>query len=152
MLVLQNHVVPLTWIPGMMMYACCGKRGRAYADLHQLKLVAEVNPADFQTVVRKALGARLLRHATSRHHGTNPEFSAKQRLTTGQAWFFAAVLTLCVAGVIYLPLTTVWTIASAAVALFFLSVVALRLFCALPKVRARENPLPRALRSGFIRE
>ncbi len=53
-------------------------------------------------------------------------------------------VTCIVAGLLVLPLPLAWTIASAFVALFFLSVVTLRLFCALPAAQTRKEP-PRKL-------
>ncbi len=63
MQVLQRRVVPIASLPGLVLYASCGKRGRDYARQQKLKLVAHINPAEFHTVIRQAWGTMLVRSA-----------------------------------------------------------------------------------------
>jgi glycosyltransferase XagB len=140
--VLQHRVVPVACLPGLILYASSGKRGRDYAKQHQLKLVATINPAEFHNCIRKAWGARLLHSATLRHDHNSPQLSAKHRVSTAQVLASMGSAVSIFAGFVFLPLSVMLTIASVLVALFFLSVVTLRLFCALPGVQRRQEPVP----------
>ena len=137
--VLQTRVVPVVWVPGHVFYASCGPNGFEYARQHQLKLVAQVKPANFHFAVRQAWGARLLHFATLQHHNSNPQYSAKHRLSNGQILALIGFAFCVVASLACLPFAMFWGIASTIVGLFFLSVVALRLFCTLPNSRPRQT-------------
>ena len=137
---LRHGVMPVDWLPDHLLYAAFGPKGADYAARHGLPVVARIKPSDFHLCVRRVWGRKILRHATNGLVATRPQFSARKRLTLAQmaAFFiFASCLGLSFA---YLPGSAMWLAASVLLGLFFLSIVALRLFCLLPFPPARyEN-------------
>lgn len=129
---LRQRVVPVVWLPGLVLYAGCGIRGAEYAVRNGLKLVAQVEPSDFHWAVRRIWGRKLLRQATHGLLNTYPDFSARCRITPAQILAFLLLVGCFAASLALLPLTAVWAFANAVVGLFFLSIVALRLFSVLP--------------------
>jgi glycosyltransferase XagB len=125
--------VPVAWLPGFVLYASCGPRGTEYARQQKLKLVAQFDPADFHHAVHHVWGAKLLRHAIFQISNSNPAHSAKRRVSTGQILAFIGFLFCMAASFARLPLTEAWAVAETIFGLFFLAVVALRLFCILPR-------------------
>ncbi len=130
--ILQTRLVPVAWMPHFVFYAACGANAVAYAIRHDLKLVANVAPDDFHWAVRKVWGHKLLHQATQNLAETTPSLSAKRRLTPAQALALPSVLACLAASLVYMPFN-IWCLALNAIAgLFFLSVVALRVFCLWP--------------------
>ena len=128
---LRARVVPVAWRPGHVQYATCGSRGTGYARRHDLSVIARINPSDFHWAVRHVWGGNILRKATYGLFTAYPQFSARRRVTVNQ---MAASLLLAILpglSLAFLAPGTVWAVASAFMGLFFLSVVALRLFCLL---------------------
>jgi glycosyltransferase XagB len=148
--VLQHHVVPVAWLPGLVLYASCSQRGVDFARHNNLKLVAQVWPSDFQAMVRLVWGKKLLQKATLHLARKFPDFSARQQLTPTQLFVLAGISLCLVAASASLSFETMWGAASAIIGLFFFSVVMLRLFCVLPrsskrpirKCRATDAELP----------
>ncbi|MDP1700432.1 MAG: hypothetical protein Q8L53_05650 [Aestuariivirga sp.] len=142
--VLRHGVVPVAWQPDHVHYAICGPKGVAYARRHGLPVVARIASVDFHRGVHRVWGRKILAKATHGLSATRPQFSARRRVTPPQgAAFF--ILALCLAlSAAYVPASDMWVAASAALGLFFLSVIALRLFClfSLPASKSRnlENP------------
>ncbi len=130
--VLQSQTLPVAWLPGLVLYAGCGPRAPEYASRQQLELVAQVAPADFQQALRQVWGERLVHHATCQLHNSNPAHSARRRTSPGQIAAFAGILICLAAGFAVLPFTLAWAAVSAIIGLFFLSIIALRLFATLP--------------------
>jgi cellulose synthase/poly-beta-1,6-N-acetylglucosamine synthase-like glycosyltransferase len=127
--VLHHGVVPVAWQPGHVHYAICGPKGAGYARRHGLPVVARIVSADFHRGVRRVWGRKILAKATHGLAATRPRFSARKRVTLAQEAAFL-ILALClVLGSAHLPANTMWIAASAALGLFFLSVIALRLWC-----------------------
>ncbi len=142
--VLRHGVVPVAWQPDHVHYAICGPKGVGYARRHGLPVVARIASVDFHRGVRRVWGRKILAKATHGLSVTRPKFSARKRVTLAQGAAFL-ILTLCLAlSSAYVPASTMWVAASAALGLFFLSVIALRLCClfSLPAARADrlENP------------
>lgn len=139
--VLRHGVVPVAWQPDHAVYAICGPKGEHFARRHGLQVMARVAPAEFHFAVRRIWGRRILARATHGLAATRPQFSARKRLTLAQGAMLL-ILALCL-GLIsaYLPLSVLWVAASAALGLFFLSVIALRLCCLLPVPAARGRSL-----------
>ena len=126
---LRARVVPVAWRPGHVQYATCGSRGTDYARRHGLFVVAHITLSDFHWAVRHVWGGKMLRRATHGLFAAYPRFSARLRVTLNQM-VASSLLAICPGvGLAFLPPGTVWTVASAVMGLFFLSVVALRLFC-----------------------
>ena len=128
----------------MCIYAICGPKGAGYARRHGLPVVARIASADFHHGVRRVWGRKILAKATHGLSATRPKFSARKRVTAAQGAAFL-IFALCLAlSSTYLPASTLWVAASAALGLFFLSVIALRLCClfSLPaaKVQNLEDP------------
>ncbi len=137
--VLQHHVIPVVWLPGLVLYASCGQRGYEYAEQHGLKVVAVVTLTDFHAAVRFVWGKRLLQKATLHLIRTLPAFSASQRLTIKQILIMIGGLACIIVGFMTLTLAMMWSMASLAIGLFFFSVVMLRLFCILPRHHRRTR-------------
>ena len=142
--VLRHGVVPIAWQPDHVHYATCGPKGANYARRHGLSVVARIASADFHHGVRRVWGRKILGKATYGLSATRPQFSARKRVTPAQGAAFI-ILALCLAlSSTYLTASALWVAASAALGLFFLSVIALRLCClfSLPAAKADrlENP------------
>ena len=136
---LQQQILPVAWSPGLVFYACCGPQGIAYAADHGLRLVAEVGSTDFHYPVRRVWGKKLLNHATFYLCRANFKHSAKRRVTSGQIAMFIGMAMAIAAGIAFLPHTAALALINAGVGLFFLSIVALRLFCVLPGNRPKQK-------------
>ncbi len=134
---LRTRVIPVAWMPSLVLYASCGSRGAAYASQHNLKLVAKVATADFHWAARKLWGRALLRKATNELFETSPQLSAKYRVTILQTLATLLFMAFVFAGFVFLPMSFGFLALNAAVGIFFLSVIALRLFCLLPERRSR---------------
>jgi len=99
---------------------------------------------DFHHGVRRVWGRKILAKATHGLATTRPQFSARKRVTVAQGAAFI-ILALCLAlSSTYVPASAMWVAASAALGMFFLSVIALRLCClfSLPAAKAQslEDP------------
>lgn len=142
--VLRHGVVPVAWQPDHVHYATCGPKGADYARRRGLPVVARIASADFHHAVRRVWGRKILAKATYGLSATRPKFSARKRLTLAQTITFI-ILVLCLAlSSTFLPASVLWVAASAALGLFFLSVIALRMCClfSLPaaKTESLESP------------
>ena len=122
-----------------MHYATCGPGGINYARRHGLNLVARANPSEFGWAVRRVWGGKILNQATLGLFAAYPQFSARRRVTVHQMIVFL-LLAICPGlGLAFLPAGAAWTAASVVIGLFFLSVVALRLFCLFPLRPSRNR-------------
>ena len=142
--VLRHGAVPFAWQPDHVHYAICGSKGAGYARRHGLPVVARIASTDFHHGVRRVWGRKILAKATNGLSATRPKFSARKRVTPAQgAAFVILALSLALSST-YLTANALWVTASAALGLFFLSVIALRLCClfSLPAAKADrlENP------------
>lgn len=127
--VLRHGVVPVAWLPDQVHYATCGPKGASYARRHRLPVVARIASADFHQGVRRVWGRKIRSKATHGLATTRPQFSARKRVTAAQGSVFI-ILAICLAlSAAYVPANAIWVAASAALGLFFLSVIALRLWC-----------------------
>ncbi len=139
--VLRHGVVPVAWQPGHVHYAICGPKGADYAKRHGLQVVARMASSDFHHGVRRVWGRKILAKATHGLATTRPQFSARKRITQAQGAAFI-ILALCLAlSSTYLTASALWVAASAALGLFFLSVIALRLCCLLSVPAAKAHNL-----------
>ena len=142
--VLRHGVVPVTWQPDHVQYAICGPKGAAYARRHGLPVVARIASVDFHREVRRVWGRKILAKATHGLAATRPRFSARRRVTRAQGAALL-ILALCLAlSSAYVPASATWVAVSAALGLFFLSVIALRLCClfSLPASKSRNSEVP----------
>jgi cellulose synthase/poly-beta-1,6-N-acetylglucosamine synthase-like glycosyltransferase len=142
--VLRHGVVPVAWQPDHLHYAICGPKGALYARRYGLPVAARIASSDFHHCVRRVWGRKILAKATHGLSATRPKFSARKRVTPAQ-WAVLLILALGLAlGSAYVPASTMWVAASAALGLFFLSVIALRLYClfSLPAAKSQsfEDP------------
>lgn len=129
---LQNKVLAVVSGPGANLYAGFGGAACDLARRHGLRLVAQADPAEFLRAAGQVLGRRLIGVATYGLAGCQKEFSARRRLTAIQ-WAYAILGTAgLAAGCLFLPLPTLWVLASFAGGLFFLAIIALRILCLLP--------------------
>jgi hypothetical protein len=142
--VLRHGVVPVAWQPDHVHYAICGPKGARYARRQGLPVVARIASLDFHHSVRRVWGRKILAKATHGLSATRPKFSARKRVTPAQAATFI-VLALCLAwSSAYMSAGALWVAASAALGLFFLSVIALRLCClfSVPAAKAQGLGIP----------
>jgi cellulose synthase/poly-beta-1,6-N-acetylglucosamine synthase-like glycosyltransferase len=130
--VLDARVVPVAWRPGHVQYATCGSRGANHAKHHDLSVIARIAPMDFHACVRRVWGKKILARATCGLFASHPQFSARRRVTLCQMLAFLLLAVFPGISLAFFPASAVWTGASVVVGLFFLSVVALRLFCLFP--------------------
>ena len=129
---LRHGVVPVDWRPDCLLYATCGSKGTDYAKHHGLPVVARITHSDFHWAVRHVWGGKILSQATHGLFATYPQFSARRRVTVNQMVMFL-ILVICLGvSLAFLSAGVVWAAASAVIGLFFLSMVALRLFCLFP--------------------
>ena len=140
---LRHRVIPVLTMPGTVLYGVCGSIGSRYAKSQKLRVVAEVEAADFQTAIRQVWGRRLLAYATSHLQRCRNEFSASARFSTPQALAIAGILVVLASAVFNQHFALVWSALSVFSGIFFFSLVALRLFCVLPRRSARPGPVIR---------
>jgi glycosyltransferase XagB len=131
-MVLRHKIVPISWIPTMVLYGVANATALAEALRHRLKVVAKIAPGEYRAAVRHHRGRMLLHRAVQHLWLSQPQMSARQRLTARQTIFllgFTAVLAafLWAAGgdLLFQGISLAGT-------LFFTLVVGLRLFCLLP--------------------
>ena len=136
---IRHGVVPVSWRPGQLLYATSGPRGADYARRHGLPVVARVTPSDFHNSVRHVWGEKILRQATHGLSNDYPQLSARRRVTVSQMAAFLILVGCFGMSLAFLPVGAVWTAASIMIGLFFLSVVALRLFCLLPLRQSKSG-------------
>jgi cellulose synthase/poly-beta-1,6-N-acetylglucosamine synthase-like glycosyltransferase len=136
---LRHGLVPVAWQPDHVQYASCGPKGTGFAARHGLSVVARITPADFHTCVRRVWGRRILARATHGLFASHPQFSARRRVTLCQMIAFLLLAVCPGIGLAFFSASTVWTGASVVLGLFFLSVVALRLFCLFPLPPSRNR-------------
>lgn len=139
--VLRHGVVPVAWQPDHVHYAICGPKGVGYARRHGLPVVARIASVDFHRGVRRVWGRKILAKATHGLSATRPKFSARKRLTPAQGAAFIILLLGLALSSTYLTAGALWVAASAALGLFFLSVIALRLCCLFSPPAAKPQSL-----------
>jgi glycosyltransferase XagB len=138
---LGARVVPVAWRPGHVQYATCGSRGADHARHHGLSVIAHIAPMDFHACVRQVWGRKILARATYGLFASHPQFSARRRVTLCQMIAFLLIAVCPGITLAIFPASTVWVGASAVLGLFFLSVVALRLFCLFPLPPSKNRSL-----------
>ena len=129
---LRHKLVPAAWLPKTIYYAALGKTARQRAEALNLKLVGEVAAHDYRKVVRHRLGGKLIAQATHRLARFFPHYSASQRLTPVQGGCATLLISAAVFCGLVFPHTALIA-ASLLFSLFFLSLIALRLMCLLPR-------------------
>lgn len=140
---LRLKLLPVVSVPGLVLHVACGEAALSEGRSRGLKIVGQAAPQDLLAAVRGVHGPRLLEEATFGLARRMPQFSASSRLSPGQAAVFLALFAGGAAGALLLPLPVLWFILSLAGGGFFLSVVALRLLCLMPPVKAgRPAPPP----------
>jgi cellulose synthase/poly-beta-1,6-N-acetylglucosamine synthase-like glycosyltransferase len=147
--VLRHGLVPVAWQPDHAQYATSGPKGEGFARHYGLSVVARIVSSDFHRGVRQVWGRKILTRATHGLAITRPQFSARKRVTLAQGTAFL-ILAACLAlSAACLPASALWIAASAALGLFFLSVIALRL-CCLFSVPASKNKNTRELNDAEL--
>jgi cellulose synthase/poly-beta-1,6-N-acetylglucosamine synthase-like glycosyltransferase len=136
---LRSKLVPIVTVAGLRLFAACGASAFRMAGKNGLKVVAEAAPEDFLAAVRLSLGRRLADDAANGLARARPEFSASPRLTRRQMVLSVLVGSLLGLAAALLPLAVTWFAASLAAALFFLSVIAVRMLCLLPPPQRLER-------------
>ncbi len=131
--VLQTRLIPVAWIPNLVLYAACGPSAVKRAKQQGLKLVAQVAASDFHWAVRKLWGRKLLHKATQELFETTPQKSARKRVTPAQILVLLSAVGCIAFAMVYMPLAANWLAANVALTFFFLSVISLRLFGLLPE-------------------
>lgn len=141
-LVLRYKIVPVSWIPSLVLHAVVTQEALRQARRLGLKAVARISPASYRAAVRRHHGRLLLHKAVLGLAKMQPELSARRRLSGGQK----AIITGFAAGAAALALLEDFRAlafaASLAGMLFFTLVVAVRVFCLLPSPRALPGAAP----------
>ncbi len=138
---LSSKLVPLVSLPGLQLFAACGKRADEVALAEGLDVAATAEVPVFMDAVRAAHGPRLLREAVWGLKWRMPHYSASRRLSAWQAIVLLILLVVAVVALMVLPAMLGWMLASTLAGLFFLAVIALRMLCLLPPIR--RGPAPR---------
>ena len=138
-LVLREKILPVAYLPHLTLYGAVGLRAQNNAEAHGLKVVAQIYEKDFRVAIHNHLAPLLIKKATFGLKVSKAEFSAHQRMTTQQmAWaLFISVLLIGVA--LYLPVGYFYTTISFFFGLFFLSVIALRLFSVVGSTKKKPD-------------
>lgn len=139
-LALREKIITLVNMPGLRLYAACGREAIERAQARGCRLVACASPETFHAAIHNTHGQSLLRDATHWLARQRPEQSASRRLTPAQIISALAALALLAGLAISLPWPLFWAGLSTLGALFFLSVIALRVLCLLPKGSAAPPP------------
>ncbi len=140
---LRHKIIPVASLPHLTLYGAAGKRARHYAGKQNKRVIAQINPQDLRSAVRRKLGAELLAKATHHLRVRRPEFSAFKRVTGLQGSGLAMVLFLTIAAWVTVDPFYFYAGLSFACGLFFLAVIALRLLCLLqaPTSAVTEHPM-----------
>jgi cellulose synthase/poly-beta-1,6-N-acetylglucosamine synthase-like glycosyltransferase len=147
---LRSKLVPIVTVAGLRLFAACGASAFRMAEENGLKVVADAAADDFHAAVRLSLGRRLAEDAANGLARVRPEFSASQRLTHGQMALSIVTGSLLGLGTALLPLAVTWFAASLSAALFFLSVIAVRMLCLLPPPQRHGQPRHVALADSAL--
>ena len=142
---MREKIVPISWIPTMVLYAVATPGALTRAKDLNLKVVARIRPEDYRSAVRRHHGEKLRKHITRHLAATKPLLSAHVRLTGLQSAVLAGILLL------FLVAPQIWGFrefgfaVSLVASFFFTLVISIRLFCLLPSVvRRRPRPPPLA--------
>jgi glycosyltransferase XagB len=141
-LALKHKLIPAAWLPHRTFYAAAGDCAYQKAFDDGLKIVAQVDPADYRRAVRRVLGAKLLDQACNQLETAYPDLSNKSGPSILQLILFATFLLSVVVPVFTLGGPLVATHMGLVTCLFFLSVVSLRILCLLPSPRREKIEEP----------
>jgi glycosyltransferase XagB len=135
--VLRYKLLPVACLPHLTLYGAAGEAACLAAEEKGLHVVARILPGDFRAAIRGSLGRELLAKATDGLKRTQPALSAHRRLTGQQlVW----VVMIAVWGGVFAALLRTeyfYALISLLCGIFFLSVIALKLFTILD-----ENTAP----------
>ena len=135
---LRHGVVPVAWRPDHLLYATCGPRGATMPPAVACPL-SRGSARRFSPCVRQVWGRNILRHATYGLFASRPQFSARRRVTLCQMVVFLVACGLPRHGPRVFSSPAHLACGQCGLGLFFLSVVALRLFCLFPLPSARNQ-------------
>jgi glycosyltransferase XagB len=128
MLALREKLVPVAILPHLTLYGAVGAVARKRALASGMRVVAEIQPDDYQAALRGPLSRSILYEATRGLKTKRPEFSAHKRLSQGQV-IFAIMFAIIVFSAGYsLTVENLFAGFSLLCGIFFMSVIALRLF------------------------
>ena len=127
-LALRQKLVPVMCLPHVTLYGSVGEQARVAGEAMGFWIVANILAADYRATVKGSLGPALLRQATSGLKRSQPVFSASRRLTDEQGAFTLAITSGIAACLLVFPLQYFYLAASLFSGLFFLAIIALRLF------------------------
>lgn len=138
-LAFSRKLVPIVTLPGLNLYAACGLPALEHANAQGLKIIAYAESGELIAAARAVHGPKLLQEAASGLSRRSPEFSARWRLSEGQAWIGLLLLALIAASAALLPFIVVWIMASVVSGAFFLSVISLRILCLFPPLKVKRQ-------------
>lgn len=141
-LVLRHKIVPVSWIPALVLHAVVTEEALRQARRLGLRVVARISPASYRAAVRRHHGRLLLHKAVAGLAKTQPGMSARVRLSAGQKTIGMGLAASLTALAFHEDARAVALIASLAGTLFFTLVVALRVFCLLPSPRPPRGAAP----------
>lgn len=141
-LVLRHKIVPVSWIPSLVLHAVVTQEALRQARRLGLKVVARISPASYRAAVRRHHGRLLLRKAVMGLAKMQPAMSARMRLSAGQKAACTGLAAGLAAMAFLEDIRAVTLAASLAGMLFFTLVVAVRIFCLLPSPRPPAGVAP----------
>lgn len=142
-LVLREKIIPVAWLPHFTLYGALGDHARHRAEAHGLTVVAQVAERDYRNGIHSHLADELLNNAVFGLKNSRKAFSACQRLTLIQIVWAIILLTWITCAAIYLNSEYFYAVASLIFGLFFLSVIALRLFSLINLTSQKRQTRPR---------
>jgi len=134
-----RKLVPLVALPGLHLYAACGKPALDDAAEQNSTVIAYAEAGDLVAAARAVHGPKLLQEATSGLARRMPAFSASRRLSDSQAMIFTVLPVLLLFAALLLPIAVSWVTASLVSGVFFLSVIAMRILCLFPPLPVKRQ-------------
>ncbi len=127
-LALREKIIPVATLPNLTLYGAVGADAQRRAEDHGLQVVALIDEQDFKAALHGLLSKQILSKATSELKYSAAHFSASHRFTAQQIIWGAVILAWTLDAAYLLPLDYFYAGISFVFGLFFLSVIALRLF------------------------
>jgi glycosyltransferase XagB len=124
---LQFKILPVAHLPHLTLYGTVNDVGNKRAEELGLRVVAKILPHDFQKAIHNCLAPQLIKNATFGLKRTQPEYSARHRVTLLQSIWLVTLLLLGFIASQLLSMQTLTAIASLIFGFFFLSVISVRL-------------------------
>ncbi len=125
--VLRERLVPVAWLPHLILYADGNERLLPFSVKQQKKVIARVAPRIFSAMVRSCWGTDLTKRACNELKQNQPTFSSSQRFSSGQQLWVMGLLLVVVLLWPLLSITTFMDVGSFILTSLFACMIWLRL-------------------------